>query len=1073
MIVDTPQQLAALMGHAWLYSDEQFAAITADLEPAVVVAGAGSGKTAVMAARVVWLVATGQVAPGEVLGLTFTTKATAELQTRIRASLLHAGLLPERGPRRIDPDDPDADDDVEEPTVATYHAYAAALLSEHGLRIGHEPDTRLIADASRYQLAARAIQRHRGPVSLLTDSPAHAVRYLLALDAEMAEHLVTPDQVRAYDAAERPRFVVEHQALLDQLAEGKRVKGRADLVGDAIAAIDKRVELLGLVEDYRRLKSQLGLMDFSDQIALTARLARECPEVGEIERGKFKVVLLDEYQDTSVAQATMLSRIFGGGHPVTAVGDPNQAIYGWRGASVSNILEFGRDFPTGDGRRPSYSLTVNRRSDARILATANHLARDLYVGREHDRLRPEDGAADGEVRVVVHETSDDELAWLADQVIAAHERVAWKEIGVLTRDNASAALVFDALTDREIPVEIVGLKGLLRLPEVAEVVATLELVQDVTANPALLTLLAGPRWAIGPRDLALLGRRSDELAGQRGQQSFADVEAQLAAAVEGADPLEIPSLCDALDDPGDLDYSPEARERFALLADELRLLRRSVGEPILDLVRRIIDVNGIDIELASSVSPAAAARRENLDLFVQAVADFQAIDGQVTLPALLAWLDAEDEFGQGLDVATPSEADSVKLLTVHRAKGLEWDAVFLVGVVKDKFPANRGRSSWLKSPEVMPAALRGDARDLPQLEGHDADAITDLRDRRRRHEQVEELRLAYVAWTRARHQHAVSCWRWAPHLKNGLGPSPYVVDTRDAMEMWGGAPERWADVVVKGEPNPYADRSVDLPWPMSHHTPEVDRRLAAAELVRTAEDPMLDDVLLFERVQQWDEEIARLLEEAARDRSPETQVPMPASISATALARLRDDPEGFAADRARPMPRQPSAAARFGTRFHAWVELRFGQQELFDPDELPGRGDAGIEDDDDLKQVIAAFEAGPFATRPPHQVEAPFALVLAGQVVRGRIDAIYDDTDAGPDHYLVVDWKTNARQTADPLQLALYRLAWAELRGVPVEQVRAAFYYVRSGDLVEPAGLADRAELEAMVSPGPTRAATS
>ncbi|WQQ25425.1 ATP-dependent DNA helicase [Nocardioides bizhenqiangii] len=1062
MNVDTPAQLAALMGHDWLYSEEQFAAITADLEPAVVIAGAGSGKTAVMAARVVWLVATGQVAPGEVLGLTFTTKATAELQHRIRSSLLQAGLLPERGPRLLAPDETDVEEDAEEPTVATYHAYAAALLSEHGLRIGHEPDTRLIADASRYQLAARAIQRHQRPIGLLTDSPTHAVRYLLALDAEMAEHLVSPDEVRAYDAAERPRFAVELEALEAQLAEGKRVKGKSDLVRDAIAAIDKRAELLGLVDDYRALKARLGLMDFSDQIALAGRLARDCPEVGAIERGKFKVVLLDEYQDTSVAQATMLSRIFGDGHPVTAVGDPNQAIYGWRGASVSNIQEFGRDFPTVDGRRPSYSLTVNRRSDARILATANHLARELYAGREHDRLRPDDGVADGEVRVAVHETSDDELAWLADQVLAAHDQVPWKEIGVLTRDNASAALVFDALTDREIPVEIVGLKGLLRLPEVAEVVATLELVQDVTANPALLTLLAGPRWAIGVRDLALLGRRSGELVGQQGQQSFADLESQLAAAVEGADPLEIPSLCDALEDPGDLDYSPEARARFALLAEELRVLRRSIGEPILDLVRRIIDVNGIDVELASSVSPAAAARRENLDLFVQAVADFQAIDGQVTLPALLAWLDAEDEFGQGLDVATPSEADSVKLLTVHRAKGLEWDAVFLVGVVKDRFPANRGRSSWLKSPEVMPAALRGDSVDLPQLAGHDADAITDLKERRKRHQQVEELRLAYVAWTRARHHHAVSCWRWAPHLKGGLGPSPYVVDTHDAIETWGGVPERWADVVEKGEPNPYADRSVDLPWPILHHTQEVDRRLAAAELVRTAEDPMLDDVLLLEQVQQWDDEIARLLDEAARERAPETEVPMPTSISATALARLRDDPAAFAADRARPMPRQPSPAARFGTRFHAWVEARFGQQELFDPDDLPGRADAGIEDDEALKEVIAAFEAGPFATRPPFQIEAPFALVLAGQVVRGRIDAVYDEGDG---RYLVVDWKTNTSQTADPLQLALYRLAWAELRGVALEQVRAAFYYVRSGELVEPDDLPGRAELERLVTP--------
>ena len=134
---------------------------------------------------------------------------------------------------------------------------------------------------------------------------------------------------------------------------------------------------------------------------------------------------------------------------------------------------------------------------------------------------------------------------------------AWREIGVLTRDNAHAAAVFDVLTDREVPVEIVGLKGLLRLPEVSEVVATLTLVQDVTANAALLTLLAGPRWAIGPRDLALLGRRAGELAGARtGAEALADVARRsCVAAVEGADPTEIASLCDALDDPGDADYS--------------------------------------------------------------------------------------------------------------------------------------------------------------------------------------------------------------------------------------------------------------------------------------------------------------------------------------------------------------------------------------------------------------------------------------------------------------------------------------------------------------------------------------
>jgi superfamily I DNA/RNA helicase len=978
--LDTPQQLAALLGEDWTFSPQQWAAVTAPLEPAVVIAGAGSGKTTVMAARVVWLVATGRVAPGEILGLTFTTKATAELQTRIRDNLRKAGLLPERAPRVGDDEE-----EVEEPTVATYHSYASALLSEHGLRIGHEPDTRLIADASRYQLATRAVQRYTSPVDQLTDSPRHVVQYLLALDAEMSEHLVDPATVREYDARERPRFV-------DGMATEHR-KTYRERNEKAIAAIDKRAELLGLVEAYRGLKAHLGLMDFSDQIALAARLAETCPEVGEVERGKFKVVLLDEYQDTSVAQALMLSRLFSG--------------------------------PAVDS------------------------------GRGHA------------VTAVVHETYDDELAWLADRVIAtraAMSEPAWREIGVLTRDNSHAAAVFDALSDREIPVEIVGLKGLLRLPEVSEVVATLTLVQDVTANAALLTLLAGPRWAIGPRDLALLGRRARELAGsQQGGESFADVEAQLRAAVEGADPTEIASLCDALEDPGDLDYSAEARGRFALLAEELRRLRAAIGEPILDLVRRIIDVTGIDVELASSVSPAAAARRDNLDLFVQAVAEFQAVDGQVTLAALLAWLEAEDEFGQGLDVATPSEADSVKLLTVHRAKGLEWDAVFLVGVTERKFPSNRSRSSWLTVPFVMPAALRGDARDLPMLAGHTPEDIAALGKAAKAHEAVEELRLGYVAWTRARHRLAVSAWCWASHLKTGLGPSPYLLATREAMAAWGVEPEAWLEMPPKGSVSPYAAASPDQTWPISHRTAEVDRRIAAAELVRAArpEEPDdLEDMLLLDQVQQWDDEIERLLEEARRDRSPEIEVPLPASLSATSLARLRDDREAFARDLARPMPRPPSPAARFGTRFHAWVEARFGQQLLLDPDELPGRADSAVDDESDLRELVKAFENGAFADRVPHAVEPPFALVLAGQVVRGRIDAVYVEDDGS---FLLVDWKTNRTESADPLQLAIYRTAWAELTGVPVDQVRAAFYYVRTGRLVEHDGLPERAELERLL----------
>ena len=1060
--IETPQDLQRVMGTAYAPSAQQWEAISAPLAPAVVIAGAGSGKTTLMAARVVYLVVTGQVTPDQVLGLTFTTKAASELRRKIRAALLTAGALDE-------PSGPD-DEAALEPTVATYNAYAATLLTEHGLRIGHEPDTRVVTDAARYQLGARVVDRYTGEIRQLSDHPATVIQNLLALDGAMSEHLVSAADVRRVDAEARQGFERERLAEM----AGKNRKGHCGACEKAISAIDRRAELLGLVEGYRRLKRDLGLMDFSDQIELGARLANDQPEVGVQEREKFKVVLLDEYQDTSVAQATMLSRIFSGpegaglGHAVTAVGDPNQAIYGWRGASVSNILNFADTFPSRSGEVPIHHLTVNRRSDTRILDVANLLAAPLYAKYPQvEELEPDEDAAEGEVTTSVFDTHADELAALVDAVTEAHTGL-WSDIAVLTRDNAHAEDVFDALTGAGIRVEIVGLSGLLRLPEVAEVVAILHLLHDVTSNASLLTLLTGPRWAIGPRDLRLLSRRAQELAGQRGRGPAPDsITDHLVGIADGIDPAEVPALDDALVDPGDAAYSPEALERFALLARELRQLRTHVGEPLLDVVRRIIDMTGVDVELASAVSPAAEARRENLDLFVKAVAEFQAVDGDVTLPALLAYLTAEDDQGNALDIATPTEADSVKLLTVHRSKGLEWASVFLVGVSKTRFPSNRSRTLWTSSPSVLPAPLRGDAPDLPQLAGHDKDALDAYRDATRAHDAEEELRLGYVAFTRAAHLLSVTSYCWGTRA-TPFGPSDYQRVVRDYLIAQQLPPAVWREAPdPKTEPNPYDAVDPSRPWPVTDVGEESRLRIDAAALVTKIDPDAPDeglDMIESARVAEWDAEVERLLTEARRDRALDVRVPLPSSLSATALSRLRDDPEEFAAELARPMPRRPSRAARFGTRFHAWVEATFGQQALLDPDDLSGRADAGIDDDAELQALIEKFATGSFADRQPYAVEAPFAVVLGGQVVRGRIDAVYAEKVDGADGFLLVDWKTNQAQTADPLQLAIYRVAWAELHGIPLTRVRAGFYYVRTDDLVEPTGLPERTQLEALVA---------
>jgi DNA helicase-2/ATP-dependent DNA helicase PcrA len=1077
------------------FSDQQMAAITAPLEPAVIVAGAGSGKTTVMAARVVWLVGSGQIEPHQVLGLTFTNKAAKELLDRVRGALTTAGLLhapghhfaadcgqpaPESACRQpasrnsggsVGHAQAGTDDDEElgEPTVLTYHAYAARLLTEHGLRIGHEPDTRVIADASRFQLAARAVRMHEDPIEHLSTWLATSVTGLLALDAQLSEHLVEPQVLREFQAAEA--------------AQWRRARQTVE-VGKVLDAMEKRRELLGFVETYRRVKADLGVMDFADQMRLAAELVNRRPEVGVCERDRFRVVLLDEYQDTSVAQARLLTGLFSGstasdgrGHPVTAVGDPCQGIYGWRGAAVSNIDDFPRDFPLAvDGREPvRFPLSINRRSQRRILSTANTLATPLFAAHPGSRpLEPAAEARDGTVRTAILHTYADELDFLARDVPRVHQtmpRPTWSEIGVLVRDNKTAADVHDALVRAGVPVEVVGLSGLLRLPEVVEVVATLEVLHDVTANAALLTLLSGPRWAIGPRDLALLGQRARQLA-QVEQPETDGIAAVLEVAVAGTDPTDVVSLVEALDDPGPGLYSTAARQRFALLSAELRSLRRHVGEPLLDLVRRVVDHTGLDVELASSVSPVAEARRNNLATFLDAVATFAGVDGDASLQGLLAYLAAEEEYAAGLELALPTDSDSVKLLTVHRAKGLEWDVVFVPGMGEKVFPNRRGRGRWPTSMQTLPSPLRGDAADLPPVTERSNQGLAAFVAASKEQELMEERRLGYVAVTRPRQQLVVSCHWWGPEQKEPRGPSEFMQSiVAAAKEHWGTTPEVDTPPPEPGEVNP-ANRMLQRHvWPTDAGQDEIARRRAAAELVSAAAATgwqesaatAHDRLLLDEQaaVEQWDREIERLLDEARSSRAEEVVVPMPAALSATTLMRLPTDPDGLARDLARPMPRRPSPTARFGTRFHAWVEAHVGQQLLLDPDELPGRADLDITGDDELRELIEAFRAGPFGDRPCHQVEAPFALVLGGHVIRGRIDAVYTTDDGG---FLVVDWKTNKEQSADPLQLAVYRVAWAEVCGVPLDKVSAGFCYVRTGDLVTYDDLPNRADLEALIS---------
>ncbi|MBQ0995746.1 ATP-dependent DNA helicase [Streptomyces sp. RK62] len=1178
--ITDPEQLKELLGIP--FTPEQTACITAPPAPQVIVAGAGSGKTTVMSARVVWLVGTGQVAPEQVLGLTFTNKAAGELAERVRKALVRAGVT---DPDAIDPDRPPG-----EPVISTYHAFAGRLLTDHGLRIGLEPTSRLLADATRYQLAARVLREAPGPYPALTRSFADLVSDLLALDAELSEHLVRPEALRAHDAE-----------LLLTLQNTRLSNADLRKVPEAAAA---RRELADLVVRYRAAKRERDLLDFGDQIALSARLAG-MPEVGRLLRDEFRVVLLDEYQDTSVAQRVLLAGLFGDGtgHPVTAVGDPCQAIYGWRGASVANLDDFPEHFAHADGRPATrQSLSENRRSGGRLLDLANGLAeplRAMHAGVE--ALRPAPGAErDGIVRCALLTTHAEEIDWIADSIAhLVNTGKAPGEIAVLCRTAGDFAEIQGALVARDVPVEVVGLSGLLHLPEIADLVAVCEVLQDPGANASLVRLLTGPRWRIGPRDLALLGRRARLLVSHARVDGDDDPDRRLAEAVEGVDPAEVISLADALDtfletpldgtgDDDGLPFSPDARVRFARLAAELRDLRRALSDPLMDVLHRVLAVTGLEVELSASPHALAARRRETLSNFLDIAASFAAGDHEASLLAFLAFLRTAAQYEKGLDNALPGGDNTVKVLTAHKSKGLEWDVVAVPGLVTGTFPSTQGREKWTAQGKVLPHELRGDADTLPDVTSWDSRGLKAFHEAMKEHQHTEELRLGYVTFTRPRSLLLGSGHWWGPSQKKPRGPSDFLLALHDHCAAGHGEIEVWADEPAEDAENPALLREgAEHAWPLPLDDTALARRRAAAETVLAHleqlasqdapvaahdpdtyddpdwppppdadadpdepdlwdeapladdpfdEDPFEDDPYEGDAYDEgyegarhesapepqtparpaiphqaaepgtrapapdrdqtpdrdrgpsspvpparerltpeeartlasWDRDLDALTGELLRARASVTDVPLPASLTASQLMRLAADPDGFAQELARPMPRPPQPAARRGTRFHAWVEARFEELTLpmMDPDELPG-SEAEIADERDLEALKDAFERTEYAHRTPYRVEAPFQLAIAGRVVRGRIDAVYRSGDGDEATYEIVDWKTNRARTADPLQLALYRLAWAEQQGVPLEAVDAVFLYVRSGEVVRPDELPDRAALERLLTGEP------
>lgn len=783
----TPAQLFTALGEKHMPTDQQEKVITAPLKPTLVVAGAGSGKTATMSARVTYLVASGQVDPSQVLGLTFTRKATHELRERIENRLgqlyRYPGWTPSSTRSNTDKsasaDAPStaagpstaaeaggSNSQVQEltavtgeATVATYNSFAGSLVREWGLEVGLETDTAVLTPASSWQIMYELMenwgQEFEEPFSSLDSATELALQVANSLN----ENLLSVDEAR------------ELMADLGQnLKDLRSVRGAAKAIdAKSLPAMTKRIQVLDLVERYIDYKRENSLVDFGDQVALACRIVtdeRVGPRVIAQYRDRFKAVLLDEFQDTSVAQTILLSSLFAG-CGVVAVGDPNQAIYGWRGASSAALGQFHRHFSNGAG--PVLQLSTAWRNDPQILQAANRISDPLRASGQVkvEKLVKRPGVGDERGKVWAARVQDG----LAEaELIAKFLAQRWspsKSMAVLCRTRSQFTPIVAALIERGIPVEVVGLGGLLDVPEVADVRALMSVALDPTSADRLMRLI--DLVGIDAADLDVVWSFARELVNARANTGQSSAEPLLAEALSeivvnfGA----FEAFCKK--------YACALSLAGLYQAKRLgRILQEANGAANLELVDFISWAEralGLDVEAAARVDVNEVGARALAALRAQATS-FKAQNPEAGAQVFLGWLNAAQDQERGLELPEVEPAPgAVQVLTVHASKGLEWDIVVVPGLVEANFPSYRSRpkedytvlaNSWITQVSEFPHTLRRDYDSLPPCPfiglspqaGKDAilAAGEEYRSELGKWEVAEERRLAYVAYTRARSQ---------------------------------------------------------------------------------------------------------------------------------------------------------------------------------------------------------------------------------------------------------------------------------------------------------------------------------
>jgi len=650
---------------------KQHEAVTFGDGPLSIVAGVGTGKTTVITRRIAWLIAEKKAAPAEILALTFTEKAAAEMEERVD-TLVPYGYI--------------------EAQISTFHAFCDRVLRENALLLGLTPDYRILTEAEQAiflkdRLFDLPLERYR-PLG----NPMRHLRALLTLFSRAKDEDVTPEAYAAF---------------VDRLAiEGPGPNEDAALHTERLA---EQRELAEAYAAYQSLLAEHSYVDFGDLIALTLRLLREHPLVLARYQKRFRYILVDEFQDTNHAQFELL-RLLARHRNLTVCGDDDQSIYKFRGAALSNIVEFEQAFPEAK----LVVLDRNYRSTQPILDSAYR----LIQYNNPDRLEVRSGiakrlyaaASDGRPPHQAHfETLDEECDFVAETIAerSAQEKRPYGDFAVLVRSNNQATAFLRSLSLLHIPWRFSGSRGLYDQEEIRTAVALLRVLADPRDDLSLHYLASSTFYEVPAEDLASLTSHA-----KRKNRSLLAVLRTVEQQTES------------------FELGPETEDRIAALLSDLSvMLPMSARERTGEVLFHYLSAQTGTIErLSNSDEPADALKVQNLAKLFSIIERFAHIARYDRVRWFIDYLDALIEAGDNPPVGDATwDEDAVHVLTIHQAKGLEYPIVFMVGLVSGRFP-----SSHRRDPIPLPDEL-----------------VKDLASSADVHQQ-EERRLFYVGMTRAR-----------------------------------------------------------------------------------------------------------------------------------------------------------------------------------------------------------------------------------------------------------------------------------------------------------------------------------